>query len=50
MKRSFLLYFLISIIGLLFIGRLFQLQVVRGRSYNPVKTSAVKIKRLSGDK
>ena len=44
MKRSFLLYFLITIIGLLFIGRLFQLQVVRGGSYNPVKTSAVKIK------
>ena len=44
MKRSFLLYFLISIIGLLFIGRLFQLQVVRGGNYNPVKTSAVKIK------
>ena len=44
MNRSFLLYFLISIIGLLFIGRLFQLQIVRGRDYNPVKTSAVKIK------
>ena len=44
MKRSFLLYFLVIIIGLVFIGRLFQLQVVRGRSYNPVKTSAVKIK------
>ncbi len=44
MNRSFLLYFLISIIGLLFIGRLFQLQMIRGRDYNPVKTSAVKIK------
>jgi len=44
MKRSFLLYFLITLIGILFVGRLFQLQVVRGRDYNPVKTSAVKVK------
>jgi len=44
MKRSFLLYFLITLIGILFVGRLFQLQVVRGQDYNPVKTSAVKVK------
>lgn len=44
MKRSFLLYFLITLIGILFVGRLFQLQIVRGKNYNPVKTSAVKIK------
>tara|TARA_B100000787_G_scaffold169695_1_gene161764 strand:- start:1685 stop:3565 length:1881 start_codon:yes stop_codon:yes gene_type:complete len=44
MNRSFLLYFLISIIGLIFIGRLFQLQIVKSRNYNPVKTSAVKVK------
>ena len=44
MKRSFLLYFLITLIGILFVGRLFQLQVVRGKNYNPVKNSAVKVK------
>jgi len=44
MKRSFLLYFLFTLIGILFLGRLFQLQVVRGKDYNPVKNSAVKVK------
>ena len=44
MQRSFLLYFLIALIGLLYIGRLFQLQIVRGTGYNPIKNSAVKIK------
>ena len=44
MKRSFLLYFLITLIGFLFVGRLFQLQVIKGSDYNPVKTSAVKVK------
>ncbi len=43
MKRSFLLYFLISVIGVLFIGRLFQLQILKSRDYNPVKNSAVKV-------
>jgi cell division protein FtsI/penicillin-binding protein 2 len=43
MKRSFLLYFLISVMGILFIGRLFQLQIVKSRNYNPVKNSAVKV-------
>jgi len=43
MKRSFLLYFLISVIGVLFIGRLFQLQILKSRNYNPVKNSAVKV-------
>jgi len=43
MKRSFLLYFLISVMGVLFIGRLFQLQIVKSRNYNPVKNSAVKV-------
>ncbi|CAI8397901.1 MAG: Peptidoglycan D,D-transpeptidase MrdA [Flavobacterium sp. SCGC AAA160-P02] len=44
MNRRFLLYFLITIIGLLYIGRLYQLQIVKGRDFDPVKTSAVKIK------
>lgn len=44
MKRRFLLYFLISMIGILFIGRLYQLQIVKGQKFSPVKTSAVKIK------
>ena len=43
MKRRFLLYFLISLVGLIYIGRLYQLQIVKGREFNPVKTSAVKI-------
>jgi len=42
MKRSFLLLFLITLVGGLFIGRLFQLQVVRGANYNPVQNAAVK--------
>lgn len=44
MNRSFLLYFLITIIGCVFIGRLYQLQIIKTHNYNPVKTSAVKIK------
>ncbi|PQJ69355.1 penicillin-binding protein 2 [Polaribacter butkevichii] len=43
MKRSFLLYFLITLIGIIFIGRLFQLQIIRGDSYDPIHNSAVKI-------
>jgi len=33
MQKSFLLYFLITIVGIVFIGRLFQLQIVKGESY-----------------
>ena len=44
MKRSFLLYFLITIIGIIFIARLFQLQIIRGANYDPIRNSAVKIK------
>tara|TARA_R110001632_G_scaffold18712_12_gene57646 strand:- start:7411 stop:9291 length:1881 start_codon:yes stop_codon:yes gene_type:complete len=44
MNRSFLLYFLITAIGLIFIGRLFQLQIINGVDANPVNTSAVKTK------
>lgn len=43
MKRGFLLYFLITVIGLVFIGRLFQLQIIRGESYDPIHNAAVKI-------
>jgi len=42
MQRSFLLYFLITLIGIIFIGRLFQLQVIRGANYDPIHNSAVK--------
>ena len=43
MQRSFLLYFLITLVGFIFIGRLFQLQVIRGSNYDPIHNSAVKI-------
>ncbi len=43
MQRSFLLYFLISLVGILFIGRLFQLQIVKGVAFDPVHNAAVKI-------
>ncbi|WP_275316477.1 penicillin-binding protein 2 [Tenacibaculum bernardetii] len=43
MKRSFLLIFLITLIGLIYIVRLFQLQVIRGTDQNPAQSSAVKI-------
>ncbi|MGJ8745575.1 penicillin-binding protein 2 [Polaribacter sp.] len=42
MQRSFLLYFLITLVGLLFIGRLFQLQIIKGGTYNPIRNAAVK--------
>ncbi len=43
MKRSFLLIFLITFIGIIYIARLFQLQVIRGGNQNPIQSSAVKI-------
>jgi len=42
MKRSFLLYFVITISCLLLIVRLFQLQVVRGADHNLTENAAVK--------
>ena len=42
MQKSFLLYFLITIVGIVFIGRLFQLQIVKGESYDPLHNEAVK--------
>lgn len=44
MNRSFLLYFLIATTGIVYIGRLYQLQVVKGHDDNLVETSAVKVK------
>jgi penicillin-binding protein 2 len=43
MQRSFLLYFLITIVGILFIGRLFQLQVIKNANYDPIHNAAVKV-------
>ncbi|MBL4605781.1 MAG: penicillin-binding protein 2 [Flavobacteriaceae bacterium] len=43
MKRSFLLYFFITAIGIVFIGRLFHLQVIKGANIDPTKTAAVKV-------
>ena len=43
MQRSYLLYFLITLVGLIFIGRLFKLQVLNEQSYDPIHNSAVKI-------
>ena len=42
MKRSFLLYFLITLVGFIFIGRLFQLQIIKGETYDPMHNAAVK--------
>lgn len=42
MKRSFLLYFLITSIGVLFIGRLFQLQLLDNSSNHVTQNSSVK--------
>ncbi len=43
MKRSFLLLFLITLIGFIYIGRLFQLQVLRKSNTNPIQSATVKI-------
>ena len=43
MQRSFLLYFLITLVGVVFIGRLFQLQIIKGETYDPIHNAAVKI-------
>lgn len=42
MRRSFLLYFFVGVTGLIFISRLFQLQVIRGASYDPINNATVK--------
>lgn len=43
MKRSLLLYFLITCIGITFLGRLFYLQVVQGENYDPTNNPEVKV-------
>jgi len=43
MQKSFLLYFLITITGIVFIGRLFQLQMIKSKNYDPIHNAAVKI-------
>jgi len=42
MKRSFLLYFLITLSGFILIGKLFQLQVLKGADSNSLNNAAVK--------
>jgi len=42
MSRNFLLYFLVIAVGILLIGRLFQLQIINGIDDNPIYNSAVK--------
>jgi penicillin-binding protein 2 len=43
MKRSFLLIFLITLIGIVYISRLFQLQVVRGGGQSLTNSATIKI-------
>lgn len=43
MQRSFLLYFLFLAVGLIFLIRLFQLQVIRGDNYDPIAHAEVKV-------
>lgn len=43
MKRSFLLIFLITLVGLIYIGRLFQLQVIEGHESSPTSSATIKI-------
>ncbi len=43
MKRSFLLIFLITVVGILYIGRLFQLQILEGYIANPTSSATIKI-------
>jgi len=43
MKRSFLLYFLILCISLVFIARLFHLQVIKGTQEDPLYNAAIKV-------
>lgn len=43
MKRSFLLFFLISLVSIIFIGRLFQLQIIKNKNKNPIHSAAIKI-------
>lgn len=43
MKRNFLIIFLIAFVGVIFISRLFYLQVIKKTDESPVRSSAIKI-------
>lgn len=43
MKRSLLLYILITSIGITFIARLFHLQIIKGENYDPTSNAEVKV-------
>ncbi|CAM1363707.1 penicillin-binding protein 2 [Tenacibaculum xiamenense] len=43
MKRSFLLVFLIVLVAVIYIGRLFQLQILHAKKQNPTLSSTVKV-------
>ena len=43
MKRNSLLILLILAVGIIYIGRLFQLQIIRGADANPVESATVKV-------
>ncbi|MAD97885.1 MAG: penicillin-binding protein 2 [Flavobacteriaceae bacterium] len=42
MQRSLLLYFFVGLTGVIFIGRLFQLQIIRGAQYDEMNNATVK--------
>ena len=43
MKRSFLLIFLITLVGIIYIARLFQLQIIRGSEQDINQSATIKI-------
>lgn len=43
MKRSSLLIILIFLVGIIYIGRLFQLQILQGKKVNPINSATVKV-------
>lgn len=43
MKRNLLLIFLIALVGVIYIGRLFQLQIIEGAVSNPISSATIKI-------
>lgn len=44
MQKGLLLNSFIALMGVFFIGRLFQLQVIRGENFDPIRNAAVKVK------
>ncbi len=43
MKRNLLLIFLVTLVGIIYIGRLFYLQIIVGGNKNPINSATVKI-------